>query len=133
MAVINGTEIDLMPTAGMREEAQRFKDCRAEGKKGGTEVAVRRANQILSGNELTPQVVIEMSDWFARHESDKDGQGFRPDEDGYPSRGRLSWAAWGGDAGKSFSDRKSARIKELRNNDSMPKTKRTVKRAEPDE
>ena len=134
MAVINGTEIDLMPTAGMREEAQRFKDWRAEGKKGGTEVAVRRANQILSGNELTPQVVIEMSAWFARHESDKDGQGFRPDEDGYPSRGRLSWAAWGGDAGKSFSDAKSARIKELRNYDSMPKTKRvSAKRAEPDE
>ena len=46
----------------------------------------------------------------------------------------MSWAAWGGDAGKSFSDRKSARIKELRNNDSMAKTKRSkAKRAEPDE
>ena len=56
-----------MPTAGMREEAQRFKDWRAEGKKGGTEVAVRRANQILSGNELTPQVVIEMSEIGRAH------------------------------------------------------------------
>ena len=134
MATINGTEIDLMPTAGMREEAQRFKDWRAEGKKGGTEVAVRRANQILSGNELDPNVVIEMSAWFARHESDKDGQGFRPNEEGYPSRGRLSWSAWGGDAGKSFSDRKSAKIKELRSSETMAKTKRAkTKRAEPDE
>ena len=134
VATINGTEIDLMPTAGMREEAQRFKDWRAEGKKGGTEVAVRRANQILSGNELDPNVVIEMSAWFARHESDKDGQGFRPNEEGYPSRGRLSWSAWGGDAGKSFSDRKSAKIKELRSSETMAKTKRAkTKRAEPDE
>ena len=31
MAVINGTEIDLMPTAGMREEAQRYRDWKAEG------------------------------------------------------------------------------------------------------
>ena len=134
MAVINGTEIDLMPTKGMREEAQRYRDWKAEGEAGGTEVARRRATQILSGNELSPQVVIEMSAWFARHKSDKTGQGFTPDEDGYPSKGRVAWAAWGGDAGKSFSDAKSARIKQLRNIDAMPKTKRaTAKRAEPDE
>ena len=133
MAVINGTEIDLMPTAGMREEAQRYRDWKSEGEGGGTEVAARRATQILSGNELSPDVVIAMSAWFARHEVDKQGEGFTPNEDGYPSNGRVAWAAWGGDAGKSFSDAKSARIKELRNNDAMPKTKRTVKRAEPDE
>ncbi len=134
MAVINGTEIDLMPTAGMREEAQRYKDWKSEGEAGGTEVAARRATQILSGNELSPDTVIQMSAWFARHESDKTGQGFTPDEDGYPSKGRVAWAAWGGDAGKSFSDAKSARIQELRNNDSMAKTKRSkAKRAEPDE
>jgi HK97 family phage major capsid protein/HK97 family phage prohead protease len=132
MAVINGTEIDLMPTAGMREEAQRYRDWKSEGEGGGTEVAARRATQILSGNELSPDVVIQMSAWFARHEVDKQGEGFSPGEDGYPSNGRVAWAAWGGDAGKSFSDAKSARIKELRNNDAMPKTKRTVKRAEPD-
>ena len=134
MATINGTEIDLMPTAGMREEAQRYKDWKAEGRGGGTEVAARRANQILSGNELAPDVVIAMSAWFARHLSDKDGQGFTPNEEGYPSRGRVAWAAWGGDAGKSFSDRKSAKIKELRSSETMAKTKRAkTKRAEPDE
>ena len=133
MAVINGTEIDLMPTKGMRDEAQRYRDWKSEGEGGGTEVAARRATQILSGNELSPDVVIAMSAWFARHEVDKQGEGFTPDEDGYPSNGRVAWAAWGGDAGKSFSDAKSARIKELRNNDAMPKTKRTSKRAEPDE
>ena len=134
MAVINGTEIDLMPTAGMREEAQRYRDWKSEGEGGGTEVAARRATQILSGNELSPDVVIQMSAWFARHEVDKQGEGFSPGEDGYPSNGRVAWAAWGGDAGKSFSDSKSARIKELRNNDAMPKTKRAkAKRAEPDE
>ena len=132
MAIINGTEIDLMPTKGMREEAQRYRDWKSEGEGGGTEVAARRATQILSGNELSPDVVVQMSAWFARHEVDKQGEGFSPGEDGYPSNGRVAWAAWGGDAGKSFSDAKSARIKELRNNDAMPKTKRTVKRAEPD-
>ena len=128
MATINGTEIDLTPTAGMKEEAQRYRDWKSEGRAGGTEVAARRATQILSGNELSPQVVVEMSAWFARHEVDKQAVGFSPGEDGYPSKGRVAWAAWGGDAGKSFSDPKSARIKELR---SMPVTK-TKKRAAPD-
>ena len=102
MATINGTEIDLTPTAGMKEEAQRYRDWKSEGRAGGTDVARRRATQILSGNELDPQVVVEMSAWFARHEVDKQAEGFSPGEDGYPSKGRVAWAAWGGDAGKSF-------------------------------
>ena len=134
VATINGTEIDLMPTAGMREEAQRYKDWKAEGRGGGTEVAARRANQILSGNELAPDVVVAMSAWHARHAVDQEAEGYRPNEEGYPSRGRVAAAGWGGAAGKSFSDRKSAKIKELRSSETMAKTKRAkTKRAEPDE
>ena len=61
MAVINGTEINLMPTKGMREAAERYREFKKEGKKGGTEVAARRATQILSGNELSADVVIQLS------------------------------------------------------------------------
>ena len=100
MATINGTEIDLMPTEGMREEAQRYRDWKADGESGGTEVAARRATQILSGSELSASVVIQMSAWFARHAVDKQGEGFSPGEDGYPSNGRVAWAAWGGDPGQ---------------------------------
>ena len=45
VATINGTEIDLTPTAGMKEEAQRYRDWKSEGRAGGTEVAARRATQ----------------------------------------------------------------------------------------
>ena len=55
-----------------------------------------------------------MSAWFARHEVDKQGKGFSPGEEGYPSNGRVAWAAWGGDAGKSWSDARSKRIKKAR-------------------
>ena len=81
---------------------------------GGTDVARTRASQILSGNELSPDTVVTMSAWFARHEVDKQGKGFSPGEDGYPSNGRVAWAAWGGDAGKSWSDARSKRIKKAR-------------------
>ena len=114
MANVNGVEIDLMPNEGMRTEAQRYRDWKADGEGGGTDVARTRASQILSGNELSPDTVITMSAWFARHEVDKQGKGFSPGEDGYPSNGRVAWAAWGGDAGKSWSDARSKRIKKAR-------------------
>ena len=126
MAKVDGVEIDLKPTEGMKEEAQRYRDWKADGEAGGTEVAARRATQILSGDELSPSVVIEMSAWFARHEVDKQGEGFSSGEDGYPSAGRVAWAAWGGDAGMRWSGAKADRIKEIRDR-SMD-----TNRAEPD-
>ena len=90
VATINGTEIDLMPTKGMKVEAERYREWKSEGESGGTEVAARRATQILSGNELSADVVIAMAAWFARHEVDKQGEGFSPGEDGYPSNGRVA-------------------------------------------
>jgi len=127
MANINGEDIDLMPTDGMREEAERYRAWKAEGNAGGTEVAASRASQILSGDELSPATVIAMSAWFARHEVDKQGEGFNPDEDGYPSPGRVAWAAWGGDAGQSWSNAKGGRIKEIQD-----RTLMQTNRAEPD-
>ena len=96
--------MSAMPTEGMREEARRYREWKEEGRKGGTEVAARRAGQILSGEELSDQTIVTMSAWFARHEVDKQGQGFSPSEEGYPSPGRVAWAAWGGDPGKAWAD-----------------------------
>jgi hypothetical protein len=68
MATIAGEQVDLTPTEGMKEEAQRYRDWKADGEAGGTDVAARRAGQILSGDELSPDTVITMAAWFARHE-----------------------------------------------------------------
>ena len=112
MATVNGVDIDLVPTEAMQTEAQRYRDWKDEGQAGGTEVAARRASQILSGDELSPDTVITMSAWFARHEVDKQGEGFSPGEEGYPSPGRVAWAAWGGDPGKTWSDRRAEQVKD---------------------
>jgi hypothetical protein len=45
-----------------------------------------------------------MASFFARHEIDKEGEGFRPGEPGYPSAGRIAWALWGGDPGKAWAN-----------------------------
>jgi HK97 family phage prohead protease len=45
-----------------------------------------------------------MRSYFARHEVDKQGQGWSPDESGYPSAGRIAWALWGGDPGRTWAN-----------------------------
>lgn len=110
MATYKGENIDLTPTEAMAEEAQRFLDWRGEGEKGGTDVAVARARQLVNRQELSPETVRRMHSFFSRHEVDKEAEGFRPGEDGYPSPGRVAWAAWGGDPGQSWARGKAASL-----------------------
>ena len=86
----------------MREEARRGLDWRAEYGRGGTEVGVARARDIVNNRDLSMDTVRRMNSFFARHEVDKEAEGFSPGEDGYPSAGRIAWALWGGDAGRSW-------------------------------
>lgn len=106
MATYRGIEIDLEPVEGMRIEAERGRAWREEYNRGGTEVGVETARRILSGEELSRDLVVKMSAYFARHEVDKAGEGWSPEEDGYPSAGRIAWALWGGDPGQTWSTRK---------------------------
>ena len=131
------------PTAGMREEAQRGLDWRKEYGRGGTEVGVARARDIVNGKNLSEGTVKRMFSFFSRHEVDKQAEGFSPGEDGYPSAGRIAWALWGGDAGFSWSRDKAAGMDEDRSvqtdekDDTIPgeneDTEMVEQRAEPDE
>lgn len=95
-------QLSYRPTQDMIEEAQRGLDWREEFGRGGTEIGVARARDIVNGRNLSRDTVARMSSYFARHEVDKDAEGFRPGENGYPSAGRIAWALWGGDAGRSW-------------------------------
>ena len=114
MAKVNGVEINLAPTKAMREEAQRFIDWRREGKKGGTQTAYRRARQVINNPELSPDVVIKMNAWMARHLVDRKAEGFRVGEKGYPSKGRVAHSAWALPAGDSWVKAKAKAIKRAR-------------------
>jgi hypothetical protein len=111
-------EVSHTPTDAMVEEARLGLDWRQEFNRGGTEVGVARARDIANRRPLSHETVVRMASFFARHEVDKEGQGFTPDEDGYPSAGRIAWALWGGDPGKTFAD---AIMRETEDDtDSMP-------------
>ena len=111
MATID--DIDLVPTDAMVEEAKRGLAWRDEFNRGGTAVGVARARDISNKVRLSPETVQRMASFFARHEVDKQGQGFEVGEDGYPSAGRIAWALWGGDAGQSWADARLAQIAAL--------------------
>ena len=83
----------------MQEEADRAIKWKEEGRKGGTRIGLVRARQILRGDPMSLDIVKRMYSYFSRHEVDKKGEGFEPDEKNYPSAGRVAWALWGGDAG----------------------------------
>lgn len=93
------------PTDAMKAEARRGLDWRKEFGRGGTEVGVARARDIANGKDLPRATIARMVSYFARHEVDKQGKGWSPGEDGYPSAGRIAWALWGGDPGKSWAEK----------------------------
>jgi HK97 family phage major capsid protein len=95
----------------MVTEAQRGLDWRKEHGRGGTEVGIARARDIVNGKNLSDDTVKRMYSFFSRHEVDKQAEGFSQGEDGYPSNGRIAWALWGGDAGYSWSRKIAERLK----------------------
>jgi ATP-dependent protease ClpP protease subunit len=100
----------MKPTAEMAEEARRGLAWRAEYNRGGTAVGVARARDISNRVNLSPETINRMVSYFARHEVDKQAEGFRQGEEGYPSAGRIAWALWGGDAGQAWANQQSKQL-----------------------
>ena len=93
------------PNAGMKSAARRAIAWKESGdaKGAGTAVGWGRARDIVAGRSMSLSVVKRMYSFFSRHEVDKKAKGFSSGEEGYPSKGRVMWDAWGGDAGFSWS------------------------------
>jgi hypothetical protein len=92
------------PTDGMKAAARRAIKWREDGKAkdAGTPVGWGRARDIVAGRSMSLSVVKRMYSFFSRHEVDKKGEGFFSGPN-FPSKGRVMWDAWGGDAGFSWS------------------------------
>ncbi len=95
--------IDFTPPAGVRSEAQKGLDWRSEFGRGGTAVGIARARDLSNGTTISPDTARRMKAYFDRHEVDKQGTGWSPGEDGFPSNGRIAWALWGSDPGYAWS------------------------------
>ena len=96
------SEDSYSPPANVKEEASRALKWISEGKAGDgfTDVGRARARDLSSGRSVSLDTIKRMHSYFSRHEVDKKGTGWAPGENGYPSPGRVAWAAWGGNAGR---------------------------------
>ena len=97
--------IDFSPPEGVRKAAAKGLEMREEYGRGGTEVGVARARDLKNGKNVSPDTAKRMKSYFARHEVDKQAEGFNPGEEGYPSAGKIAWMLWGSDAGKAFANK----------------------------
>ncbi len=102
--------IDFSPPSGVREEAAKGLAWRDEYGRGGTAVGVARARDLSNGVNISPDTAKRMASYFARHEVDKQGEGWSPGQDGFPSAGRIAWALWGGDAGQAWASKLTKQI-----------------------
>ena len=97
--------------AGVKAEARKGLKWREEFGRGGIGPGQATARMII-GNRLTLARIRKMNAYFARHEVDKKGKGWAPGSEGFPSNGRIAWALWGGDPGKSWSAKVSRQEKD---------------------
>ncbi len=98
------------PTHRMAAAARRGLRLREKFGRGGTEVGVRRAQQLAGRKPVTAEDVKSMHSFFARHAVDKQAKAHEWDSDNDPSAGFIAWLLWGGDAGKEWADRKAAAL-----------------------
>lgn len=98
------------PTQRMAAAARRGLKLREKFGRGGTEVGVRRAHQLADQRDLDAADVKSMHSFFARHEVDKGAKTHAWDSTSDPSAGYIAWLLWGGDAGKTWADRKAKRL-----------------------
>lgn len=91
-----GQRMYTIPEAAVAEAKKALK-WRAEHNRGGTPVGMNTARTLARGGQIGLRKVRHIAKYFPRHEIDKKGKGWRPGEDGFPSRGRIAWALWGGD------------------------------------
>ena len=98
------------PTRKMAANARKGLDLRERFGRGGTDVGVRRAEQIIAGDPMTDEDVKSMHSYFARHEVDKDSRSHDWGDESDPSAGYIAWLLWGGEDGKSWADRQHDKL-----------------------
>lgn len=98
------------PTKAMADAAQKGLDLRARFGRGGTEVGVARAHQIIAGKPMSADDVTSMFSYFARHAVDKNSASHEWGDEGDPSAGFVAWLLWGGDAGETWARREHAKL-----------------------
>ena len=96
----------FVPPQSVRNAAQRAIEWIDSGLAGDgfTRVGRTRAGQLAQGESVSIETLRRMKSFLSRHKVDGQALGFNRGEKGFPSAGRVSWDAWGGDAGFAWAE-----------------------------
>ena len=92
-----------VPPADVAAAAERGLALRADqpaSNRGGTMVGIARARDLANRKGISLSTIKRMVSFFARHEVDKQGEGWGRDSKGY-----QAWLLWGGDPGRAWAKR----------------------------
>lgn len=101
-------EISLVPPQVVADNAAKGLALREKFGRGGTEIGVARANELMVRKALAPSTIRRMVSYFARHEVDKRGRNYGNEQN--PSAGHIAWLLWGGDEGRAWAVELKKRI-----------------------
>lgn len=109
--------INFTPPSGVAKAAEKGLEMRSkaspsnrggltpsQASEHGIGSGVQRAVNLKNRNTVSPKVVKQMKAFFARHEKNK---GIKAENKGTPwnDKGYVAWLLWGGDPGKSWSEK----------------------------
>ena len=99
------------PPRAVAAEAKKGLALREQHGRGGTEVGVRRAEQLSARRLVSDRDIKSMYSYFARHAVDKRARAWAdPDK---PSAGYIAWLLWGGEPARAWIDDLRARLREV--------------------
>ncbi|MDD5606207.1 MAG: hypothetical protein PHR51_02720 [Patescibacteria group bacterium] len=101
--------INLVPPVTVAKQAEKGLELRRRFGRGGTAVGIARARDLKNRKTLTPETIMRMVSYFARHEIDKKGKDFYNKE--RPSNGYIAWLLWGGEPGKTWANKTKGLLK----------------------
>lgn len=102
---------DRTPSPAIAETAQDGLALRGQHGRGGTEVGVRRAEQLMARTPLSDRDIKSMYSYFARHAVDRHGRHWA--DPIKPSAGYIAWRLWGGDEARDWINSLRARLREV--------------------
>lgn len=95
------SHISFKPPKSVKQAAQRGLDWRRKYGRGGTAVGIARARDLAAGKQISPSTARRMYKFFNRHEKNRDNVL----DNGQPANGKIAWALWGGDPGRSWANK----------------------------
>lgn len=91
------------PPQEVQRAAARGLALREKFGRGGTLIGVARARDLSNGRRIPIRTIMRMKSYFARHEVDKQADGWGDASN--PSPGWIAWLLWGGDPGRRWAER----------------------------